>query len=1008
MQMDLSGTWQVQLGEDGKACGEMQLPGILQANGFGEDISIHTPWVSSLHDEFWYTQEEFQYAQENGTKVPFLSQPPKHFVGTAYYSRKFVIDGETNEEWFLFLEITKWRSSVWVDGEKKGEDCCLCAPHEISLGHISPGEHEITICIDNSLQYPYRPDAHSISDALGASWNGCVGEISLLTAEELQKRQAGKTKYAKEHPSKMEVRDGEFVKNGKPFFFRATHFGGDFPMTGYPMTEISWWKETIRKAKEYGVNGFRCHSFCPPEAAFQAADEEDFSLLIECGMWNKFSPKKATDFMEDVLWEESTRILKAFGHHPSFLFFSSGNEPAGEWYQPLKNWVCKIRDFDAALGYAGRRIYTAESGWFYDEAPKDVTGTDFLYFHRSAYGPYTGGTIRNSVGWKGHDYHPSLEGCKLPVMTHELGQWCAYPDFEVVKKFTGYLRPGNFEVFRENARAAGLLPLNKELAHASGKQQLRMYKEDLEATFRTPEIQGFELLDLHDYLGQGTALVGVLDSFWDSKGSITPEEFREFCADTVLLIRNESYSLKAGEERNIQLEIAHFGDAPICDAQISWRFIADTKVLQSGKIKVSDEIPVGERTRLGTINLQINTDENLDGTLAILMEGGMNQRKVFFKNHWQFGVFAKKEVAPKENVLLVREWQKAKKYLAEGKKVLFMPYLTALDFECPALAMKNIFWNGQLGPTWARPLGISVQKDNSLFSKFPTSDSGGWQWEDILDHARGFRLDGLDGANVLVRAIDDWNRNIPLGLIWEAKVGAGSLLTVSANLDGKFEERPGAFALRNALVAYMNSNAFAPTGTVEAKDVEAKLFPIARSEALLESVSYNENVKVTDGNAILEASPNSYTRMEKQDFPVTFEMKLKNEVDTKGILLLPVQRDRAHEGFVESLRVEGFLHGKKTYESAIFHLKNTTRSQKLFFEREVALDSLKISILSAYGCVEKDVWDEEKDGWHTHHVPARAVVQIAGLHLLCDESFQDTNDVFWAKAQKSNAKEIEA
>ena len=70
-----------------------------------------------------------------------------------------------------------------------------------------------------------------------------------------------------------------------------------------------------------------------------------------------------------------------------------------------------------------------------------------------------------------------------------------------------------------------------------------MLKEDLEANLRTPYIYGFELLDLHDYLGQGTALVGILDPFWDSKGYVTPNEWRQFCDETVLLARIKSYCI---------------------------------------------------------------------------------------------------------------------------------------------------------------------------------------------------------------------------------------------------------------------------------------------------------------------------------------------------------------------------------------------------------------------------------------------------------------------------------
>ena len=175
------------------------MPGILQAQGYGNPIGLHTPWVSSLHDDFWYEQKEFQYAQEDGVKVPFLSQPQRHFTGEAFYRRTFVITETLAENWYFFAELAKWRSRVWVDGEEKGGDCSLCTPHEVCLGTLTAGTHELLVCLDNSMQYPYRPDGHGVSDALGASWNGMAGEIALYSEEERNARLAEKKRYAETH-----------------------------------------------------------------------------------------------------------------------------------------------------------------------------------------------------------------------------------------------------------------------------------------------------------------------------------------------------------------------------------------------------------------------------------------------------------------------------------------------------------------------------------------------------------------------------------------------------------------------------------------------------------------------------------------------------------------------------------------------------------------------------------------------------------------------------------------
>ena len=80
----------------------------------------------------------------------------------------------------------------------------------------------------------------------------------------------------------------KILLNGTELDLRATHDGGGFPLTGYPAMDVASWKRIIGICKEWGLNGMRFHSWCPPEAAFEAADELGFYLQPECGMWNSF------------------------------------------------------------------------------------------------------------------------------------------------------------------------------------------------------------------------------------------------------------------------------------------------------------------------------------------------------------------------------------------------------------------------------------------------------------------------------------------------------------------------------------------------------------------------------------------------------------------------------------------------------------------------------------------------------------------------------------------------
>lgn len=1023
MVLDLAGKWKIKLAADsGVQEGEISLPGSLQGAGYGNPVSLGTPWVSGLHDAFWYEQEPFKKGNGKECRVPFLCQPVRHFVGEAVYEREIRVETETGEDWILRVELTRWRTKVWVDGVFKGEDVSLCTAHEINCGRLSVGLHTIRVSVDNSMQYPYRPDGHGVSDALGATWNGMAGEIALITESALRSMEEEKHSYAKEHPRCMEVREGNFYADGIPLYFRATHFGGDYPVTGYPATDIGWWKRIMGIIKEWGLNSIRCHSYCPPEAAFRAADEEGVFLLVECGMWNIFQEGIP---MLEVLRQETRRILRQFGHHPSFAFFSPSNEPGGKWYQPLREWVKETRAYDQELGYGGRRLYTAQSGWFYDVPPKDIEGTDFIYLHRSNYGPVPGGSIRNSTGWKGRDYSPSLEGAALPVVSHELGQWCAYPDFRILSEKNNFLRPCNFELFREIAEENGVLPYEKEFLWCSGRNQLRLYKEELEANFRTPEIKGFELLDLHDYAGQGTALVGFLDIMWENKGYAAPEEFRCFCGDTVLLARLSSYVWKKNDRVEIPVEVSHFGARELSGETLEYRLTAGEETLVSGRIG-DINVACGSCSHVGNILLDFSVVKT-SAVLTLELELGE------VKNSWQLTVFAeptseaehtaeagaavsaerKAHVINQDgpsapaDCLYTRSWKEAKEALGRGSRVVYAPHLSELSYECPALSMKNVFWNGQMGPSWIRNLGIVVQESHPVFRRFPTGGDGGWQWEDILAHSRGFWMKDMENVKPVVRPIDDWNRSLSLGLMFEAKVGQGSLFVVTADLEGSFEERPAACCLKQAILDYAASEEFAPREEVPCEAIEEKLFPVLRMGQLAEKSLYDADARVVWA-AETDANPNTSTRIEKEAFPVTITLVLKKQMVLNGLLYLPEQKDRAHEGFIRDYRMEYFdalTESWKLLKEG--SLLNTSLSQRVLFDNPVETSKLRLTVLSCNGCVDKTVWAGSREGWVRVHRDAKAVVQVAGLHVLCNESVEGSDVLFWEEGQKSSTKEID-
>ena len=156
-----------------------------------------TPWVLSLYDHYWYLRDEYKpYTETGKVKIPFLSQPSNHYLGAAWYQREIFVQQYPPSlgarRTVLTLERPHWQTSVWLDGKLIGSQDSLVAPHIYDLGTPSAGRHRITIRVDNRMIMPYRPDAHSVSDSLGATWNGIVGKIQLDdTGSRLDRRCSG-------------------------------------------------------------------------------------------------------------------------------------------------------------------------------------------------------------------------------------------------------------------------------------------------------------------------------------------------------------------------------------------------------------------------------------------------------------------------------------------------------------------------------------------------------------------------------------------------------------------------------------------------------------------------------------------------------------------------------------------------------------------------------------------------------------------------------------------------
>ena len=223
---ELSGVWQFAI--DPKDAGldqqwwrqglpmQIRLPGSLQEQGYGEDPGLDTAWVGTIIDRSLFEDPRYAPYREPGSfKVPFWLQPEKYYAGPAWVQRTIHIPPEwQGRRLTLTLERPHWETAAWLDDLPLGRCDSLATAHVYDLGtQVAPGEHRLTIRIDNRMVVDVGPNAHSMSDHTQSNWNGIVGCIELAAASPVWLRTANNRLgfVNKAYANAVEARDANDV-----------------------------------------------------------------------------------------------------------------------------------------------------------------------------------------------------------------------------------------------------------------------------------------------------------------------------------------------------------------------------------------------------------------------------------------------------------------------------------------------------------------------------------------------------------------------------------------------------------------------------------------------------------------------------------------------------------------------------------------------------------------------------------------------------------------------------
>lgn len=643
--------------------------------------------------------------------------------------------------------------------------------------------------------------------------------------------------------------------NGRRTVMRGALDCAIFPDTGYPPTDAASWEVIFRSIKDFGLNHVRFHSWCPPEAAFVAADRLGLYLQPEVSTWPGLQDGNG---LERWLAAEGDRMLREYGNHPSFAFLCVGNEMWDNG-RKLVDGSEKIEPLvQAWRGRDARRLYSVAAGWPTAEA------SEFHIRQDARLQLYPGLRLadrpRNDL-----DYRAFVERFDRPIITHEIGQWTAAPDPDHAADFTGFLRADYHTIMEDMLARSGLSGLTDEFVAATGAFQIILYKAEIEAVMRTPGIGGYQLLGLQDFTGQGVAPVGVLDAFWEPKPYATAEAYRCFAGPTVLLSRMDSFIYHTDETLDVQIDLAHYGPGEIDDV-CGWELMTDTGVrLAAGRFEVEvDETGVHA---IGSIDVPLNRGRApFLGPFSAELRVRLRDAKI--NNTWTVWVYPRETPSEPEqtDVLVVKSLndETIERLRAGGRVALLAePERIAGD---TFGTFKPVFWNRiTFSSQREHGVGLLNDADHPALAGFPTAAHQDWQWWDIMRDSKPIPMVfTASPVEPIVRLVDDWFQGRSLALVFECAVPfdshtpPGRLLVCSADLHEEMDSRPAARQLRSSLLAYAGSDGFDPRVEVPLWELRKAFREPSRMQAAGVRVTASSAAKGHGPSLVVDGAANTF------------------------------------------------------------------------------------------------------------------------------------------------------
>jgi hypothetical protein len=574
----------------------------------------------------------------------------------------------------------------------------------------------------------------------------------------------------------FKVSGGQFLLNGQPIFLRG--YGDDciFPNTICPPVDKAELRDRLERARAYGFNFVRHHSWTPPEAYLDAADELGMMLQPEFPFAYRWDLPTTPEARRGAIaqWDAVIRMNR---NHPSIVTWCMGNEQ-------YDSFELAPDMYQAARRLDPTRPIVDSDGCQFKHAARESLDYLVIQFGEG-----------HSIGFQDGKYDIPA-AIKKPVVAHEMGYFVTLHDLTQIDRFKGGMRPYWLFQTRDLAQQNGLQAAYPDWLAASYRLQALCLKTNMEAARRS-RLAGTSVWLFQDYPNCAEGVVGM---FGQPKG-LSAQEFRRFNAPNVLLLDIPRRNWWTDETTEVHFAVSRFEDDTSRAAKLHWWLKHGAETVAEGE-QTNLAIRSGEVRQLPAIKLEL---PKLERAAKLTLRAELTDSNGKTENSWNLWVFPRalttlasssvrvvgfdrlrdviRDAVPHESgripedtrlIVTTRLDASITRYLNDGGRVLLLG--PAPTFATEPTNFRLSSWDG------GGPSGTILDPRHPSLRDFP---SDGWcdlQFYQLIQNSKTVLLTGLPvRIEPIVRCIDRPTRLADRAYLFEASVGAGKLLVSSFN-----------------------------------------------------------------------------------------------------------------------------------------------------------------------------------------------------------------------------------